>query len=59
MSGHSPDSHLSIYVILTDCVVADIDGSRVVVHIRLGSNVFGCLVVGEEKVVGFPIAVEH
>ncbi len=53
------DSHFSIYVILTDCVVADIDGSRVVVHIRLGSNVFGCLVVGEEKVVGFPIAVEH
>ncbi len=59
LSGHSPDSHFPIHVILADCVVADIDGSRVVIHIRLGSYVFGCLVVGEEEVVGFSIAVEH
>jgi hypothetical protein len=47
LSGHSPDSHFPIHVILTDCVVANIDGSGVVVHVGLGSDVFSRLVVGE------------
>ena len=47
LSVHSPNPHFSIYVILTDCVVADVDGARVFVHIGLGSDVFSGLVVGE------------
>ncbi len=47
LSGHSPDSHFPIHVIRTDCVAADIDGSRVVGHVRLGSGMFGRLVVDE------------
>ena len=58
LSGHSPNPHFSIYVILTDCVVADVDGARVFVHIGLGSDVFSGLVVGEEIVVGCVIAIE-
>jgi hypothetical protein len=47
LSAHSPDSHFPIYVILTDCVVADIDGSGVVIHVGLGSYVFSGLIIRE------------
>jgi hypothetical protein len=40
-------------------VVADINGFGVVIHVRVGGDVFGRWVVGEEKLAGFSIAVKH
>jgi hypothetical protein len=49
LSAHSPDHHFPIYVILTDYVMADIDGSRVFIHIWLDCDVLGGLVVCAQK----------
>jgi hypothetical protein len=47
LRAHSPDPHFPTHVILTDCVVADIDGSGVVIHVGLGSYVFSGLIIRE------------
>jgi hypothetical protein len=43
--GHSPDSHLSLHVILLDFVVANVDRAGVFGVVRLGGYMFSRLVV--------------
>ncbi len=47
---YSPDSHVFFHVILADSVVACVNGSGMLVHVGLGGNVFGGLVVCVEAV---------
>jgi hypothetical protein len=58
LTGHSPDSHFAIYVILTDDMMADVSGSGVFIHVGLCSYVFGGLVVGVEKIVWVSISIK-
>ena len=59
LGGYSPNPHFTIHVILTDCVMAYVNGARVVVHIGLGSDVFSGLIVGEQEVIRLTISIEH
>ncbi len=43
--GHSPDSHVSLHVILLDFVVANVDRAGVFGVVRLGGYMFSRLVV--------------
>ena len=45
LTGYSPNPHLTINVILSDCVVASVDGPGVFIHCGLCCNVFCGLVV--------------
>ncbi len=58
LTGHSPDPHFAIDVILTDDMMADVNGSGVFMHVGLCSDVFGGLVVGVEEIVWGSIAIE-
>ncbi len=58
LTGHSPNPHFAIYVILTDDMMANVNGSGVFIHVRLCSDVFSGLVVGVEKIVWVSIAIE-
>jgi len=58
LTGHSPNPHFAIYVILTDDMMANVNGSGVFIHVRLCSDVFGGLVVGVEEIVWVSISIE-
>ncbi len=58
LTDHSPDPHFAIDVILTDDMMADVNGSGVFVHVGLGSDVFRGLVVSVEEIVWGSIAIE-
>ncbi len=40
LTGYSPNPHLTINVILSDCVVSSVDGPGVLVHCGLCCDVF-------------------
>jgi hypothetical protein len=58
LTGHSPDPHFAIYVVLTDDMMANVNGSGVFIHVGLCSDVFGGLVVGVEKIVWVSISIK-
>ncbi len=57
LTGHSPDPHFAIDVVLTDDIMADDDGS-VFIHVGLGGDMFGGLVVSIEEIVWCTISIE-
>ena len=58
LSGHSPNPHFAIYVILTDDMMANVNGSRVFIHVGLRGDVFSRLVVSIEEIVRGSISIE-
>ncbi len=46
--SYSPDVNIPLQIVLAHSVMTDVNASGMLVHVGLGGNVFGRLIVGEE-----------